>query len=94
VDRPGIRVDMAGIASNVNVRSHVPSVGVIVVVMHRLEDVVEVSRAPIGSEHLFCFPARDFSNFSGMKFILDRAALDNGSIAVYRLALYRLWFAL
>lgn len=88
----GIRVDMAGITRNVNVCSYVLSVEVIVAVMYRLEDVVKVSTAPIGTEHLFCFTPRDFANFSVMKFI-HRALLDTGLIAVYRLALYRLSFA-
>lgn len=67
----GIKVDMIGMIRNVNVRVYVPSVEVIVAVMCRLEVVVKVSRAPIGTEHLFCLILNDFANSSVMKFILD-----------------------
>lgn len=67
----GIKVDMVGMTRNVNVRVYVPSMEVIVAVMCRLEVIVKVSRAPIGTEHLFCFNFNDFANSSVMKFILD-----------------------
>lgn len=68
---------MAGIIRNVNVRSYVPSVEVIVAVMYRLEVVVKVSRASIGTEHLFCLISNDFANFSVMKFILDPVSITD-----------------
>ena len=62
---------MVVITRNVNVRSYAPSVEVIVAVMYRLEVVVKVSRAPIGTEHLFCFISSVFVYCSVMKFMLD-----------------------
>ena len=62
---------MVVITRSVNVRSYAPSVEVIVAVMYRLEVVVKVSRAPIGTEHLFCFISSDFAYCSVMKFMLD-----------------------
>jgi hypothetical protein len=44
---------------------------VIVAVRCRLEVVVNVSKDPIGTEHLFCLISSDLDNFSVMTFMLD-----------------------
>ena len=64
----GIRIDMAGMMRNVNGRSYLPSVKVIVTVMYRLDVIVNVSRTLIGTKHISCFIPREFSV---MKFMLD-----------------------
>lgn len=67
----GIRVDMVDMTRNVNVRLYVLSVEIIVAVTYRFEVVVKVSKAPIGTEYLFCLISSEFTNCSDMKFILD-----------------------
>lgn len=77
----GIRVDMAGMIRNVNVRSYLPSMDVIVAVMNRIDVVVNVSRTLIVIEHFFCLIPRELAGFSVMKFIHSTE-----SVAVCRLA--------
>lgn len=67
----GIKLEMVGMTRNVNVRWYVPSMDVIVAVRCRLEVVVNVSKDPIGTEHLFCLISSDLANFSVMTFMLD-----------------------
>lgn len=67
----GMRFVMAGITRNVNVRLYLPSMEVIVALINRLDVVVNVSRAPIGTEHFSCLIPRVFASLSVIKFMLD-----------------------
>lgn len=62
---------MAGMTRNVNVHAYLPAKEVIVALMRRLAVVVNVSRAPIGTEHFLCLIPRVFASLCVMKFMLD-----------------------